>query len=103
MTVQTEEGELNKTEKVLGEDEIITTGTKVTDGTKHWIIVVKGDSDGDGKVGAGDVAVFKANWLTLRDVEGSYLKAMETDGDGKLTPNDLARMKLYIIKKIDEL
>ncbi len=50
-------------------------------------IVIKGDTNGDGKISVNDAVTVVSHTLgTL--VTGAYLKAADTNGDGKISVND---------------
>ncbi len=87
----------NKDGEVLGEDDILATGMTLDVGSLHFSIVVTGDTDGDSKVTANDLAQIKLHIIEIKTLEGLAIEAADIDGDGKITINDAAQIKLVLI------
>ena len=88
----------NDNDKTTG---LIGTGDKITiikgDVSETYIIVIRGDTSGDGKINALDLLqvqkhILKSTTLTLQRFE-----AADTNYDGKINALDLLRVQKYIL------
>lgn len=97
----------NSNNEVVSEDETLATGMRieVTIGdTKYDItIVVKGDTNGDGKAGLLDIIKMNKHRLNKSQLEGAYLQAADIDGDGKVSLLDIIKLNKFRLNKITEL
>ena len=80
---------------------LIATGQKITviyNTTKTYNVVVKGDTNGDGKVSAIDYSKVKLDILKTTKLNGAYSLAADTSGDGKISAIDYSKIKSHILK-----
>ena len=91
-----------RNEKLLGESDKLATGDLLLVGTNAYNVVVNGDVSGDGVVNAVDYALVKAHVLGNTTLEGSYFKAALL-GAEKITPLSYAKIKSFVLKKIETL
>ena len=80
---------------------LIATGQKITviyNTTKTYNVVVKGDTNGDGKVSAIDYSKVKLDILNTTKLNGAYSIAADTSGDGKISAIDYSKIKSHILK-----
>lgn len=83
------------------ENAIIGTGTKLNVGTTlEYVLIIKGDVDGDGIMNLNDIAKMKLHYIEKEFLTGIYLKAADVDEDGKISVNDIAQVKLMYVGKI---
>lgn len=83
------------------ENAIIGTGTKLNVGTTlEYVLIIKGDVDGDGIMNLNDIAKMKLHYIEKEFLTGVYLKAADVDEDGKISVNDIAQVKLMYVGKI---
>lgn len=88
----------NKAGEVLGEDDIITTETKLKVGTTlQFTLIVIGDVDKDGDVDTNDLAKIKLHLIDYEELTGVSLRAADIDDDTEISINDIAQIKLVII------
>lgn len=71
---------------------------KIEDET--YTLVVKGDLNGDGKVGLTDLANLKLSIIGKRTLTTAATLAGDINEDGNTSLNDLAKLKLYLVGKI---
>lgn len=81
---------------------IITTGMKVklivNSKEKDVLnIVVRGDSNGDGKVSITDYTLIRLDILELKNLAGVFLTASDVNGDGKISITDYTLIRLHIL------
>lgn len=82
------------------ENAIIGTGIKLNAGTTlEFVLIVKGDIDGDGIMNLNDIAKMKLHYIEKELLTGIHLKAADLDEDGKVSVNDIAQVKLIYIGK----
>ncbi len=81
----------------------VATGDTVTVGTKIWTFSVRGDVDGDAQLTVNDIGVAKMHYIGVTALTGVYLEAIENDDLEGISVNDIGRLKLAFIKKIDDL
>ena len=74
---------------------------KSTDGAE-FTVVVPGDTDGDGKVGASDARKALRASAKLETLDGAYGKAADINADGKTKAAD-ARSILRVAAKLDKI
>lgn len=60
-------------------------------------VIKKGDTNGDDKVNAIDLAAVKMHILGVKKLEGNALKAGDINGDGAINAVDLAAIKMHIL------
>ena len=80
---------------------LIATGQKITiihNTTKTYNVVLKGDTNGDGKISAIDYSKVKLDILNSNKLQGSYSIAADTSGDGKISAIDYSKIKSHILK-----
>lgn len=86
-----------------GDTEIKTgnvgTGYKVTIDEKEYVIVVKGDVDGDARITAADYVRIKNHIMGKKILESTEKQSADVDSDGKTTAADYVRVKNYIMGK----
>ena len=77
------------------------TGTRITisNGTNstEFVIVVKGDTSGDGVINALDLLQVQKNILGLYDLKNEYKLAGDTSGDGNINALDLLQVQKQIL------
>ncbi len=82
-------------------DGLIGTGYKVTvknaNTNETLTVVVHGDTSGDGKINALDLAQVQKNILGTYKLTGAYNMAGDTSGDGKINALDLAQVQKNIL------
>lgn len=87
----------DKEGNTLGNDDIIATGMSLEVGKLKFTLIVTGDIDGNGKLGATDLAKIKLHLIETEELSGILLKAADMNGDGKISATDLAKIKLALI------
>lgn len=77
----------------------IKTGATITVNGNKFIVVVKGDTNGDGKSSAGDYVLIKNYIMKSTGLEDDIKKsAADVNGDGKVSAGDYVLIKNYIMK-----
>jgi len=79
----------------------LATGDKISitsaGETKTYIIVIRGDTSGNGKIDALDLLKVQKHILDVTDLSGAYLKAGDANNDGKINPLDLLIIQKHIL------
>lgn len=84
--------------QVLQDNDIIATGMTVDVGeTYHRILVVTGDTDGNGEITITDLAQLKLHYIEKEFLSGASLKAADMNYDNEITITDVAQIKLILI------
>lgn len=65
----------------------------------HYIVVIKGDVNGDGSIYATDYVKIKNHIMGKTKLEGAYLKAADINNDNNIYATDYVRIKNYIMGK----
>lgn len=82
----------------------IVTGDKVTISTgteeKTYIIVLYGDTNGDGSISAIDLLNVQKIIINKSNLAGAYYKAADTNKDGKVSAIDLLNVQKHILGKL---
>lgn len=65
----------------------------------HYIVVIKGDVNGDGLIYATDYVKIKNHIMGKAKLEGAYLKAADINNDNNIYATDYVRIKNYIMGK----
>ncbi len=65
--------------------------------TGTFTMMVKGDTNGDGKISISDLAMIKAKLLGNNNLNGVYLSAADINKDGKISISDLAMVKAHLL------
>lgn len=86
---------------VVVSDGLIGTGYKITvknaNTNETLTVVVYGDTSGDGKINALDLAQVQKSILGTYKLTGAYSSAADTSGDGKINALDLAQVQKNIL------
>jgi beta-N-acetylglucosaminidase len=78
-----------------GSSDLLGTGTVIND---KYVIVMMGDTNGDGKINSGDLfSVQKYLINSNTTVSDSIKKAMDVNKDGKVNSGDLFNMQKYLL------
>jgi len=99
--------ELKKSEKSLKQLDVVGTGTKllITDWAAYdgntlvrtYNLVVKGDTDGDGEITAGDAYDIILHSIDMKILAGAYLEAAKINSSDEVTAGDAYDVILYSI------
>ena len=93
---------VNSKQEELELDDYVGTGSilRITDEetgvTKEYIIIVKGDVDGDGKVTATDLAKIRRHLAEIELLEGIFKKGAGMTTWGEVTATDLAKTRRHL-------
>lgn len=60
-------------------------------------VIIKGDTNGDGKINAIDLAAVKMDILGVKKLEGNAAKSADVNGDSVINAVDLAAIKMHIL------
>ena len=101
MKITKEEQEIKDEEVTIGTGYkvVITNGTE----TKEYILVVRGDCDGNGKADFKDMLKINKHRLNKVQLQGEYLEAGELNGDEKVDFKDMLKINKFRLNKITEL
>ena len=102
-TVENIKTKYNNTIIKKGNEEIKTgnvgTGYKVIIEEKEYIIIVKGDIDGDARITAADYVKIKNHIMGKKTLNNVERERTDVDSDNKTTAADYVRVKNYIMGK----
>ena len=90
-------------EKVLTDTDVIKTGQVLTVGENTYILVVTGDTNGDGKADIKDIMQINKHRLNKVQLTNVYLDAGDVNGDGKADIKDIMQINKYRLGKIANL
>lgn len=65
----------------------------------NYIVVIKGDVNGDGLIYATDYVKIKNHIMGKQKLEGAYLKAADINNDNNIYATDYVKIKNYIMGK----
>ena len=98
---------INGDKEIEVEENEIRTGyvIRITKGEekKEYVVVVKGDTNGDGKADFTDILKINKHRLGKQVLEGAYLKAGDVTKDGKADFTDILKINKFRLGKIQEL
>lgn len=86
------------TKDILKTGDIININTGSEE--KSFIIVIKGDNNGDGKISAIDMLRVQKHILNYSQLTGAYKEASDTNYDDKISGIDMLRIQKHILKYI---
>ena len=91
----------NQNNQLISEQTIVGTGMKVRIGTVEYILVVTGDTNGDGRASIVDLSAIKLHSIgkTNYTLTGQYFRAGDMNFDNKINIIDVSRAKLEVIGK----
>jgi hypothetical protein len=94
----------DKDGKAVSNDALLGTGMKVsvmngTETVKSYVVIVTGDTNGDGAIDIADMIAVKACVLKKSKILGEYLKAADVTGDGLIDIADFIKVKAVTLKK----
>lgn len=76
---------------------IIKTGDRLVIGNSTYNLVVRGDTNGDGKVSARDYSVIIGHILGNSNLQGAYFEAADVNKDGKISAKDYSLIICQIL------
>ena len=84
-----------KTTDILktGDKLIITSGSE----TKTYLVVIKGDANGDGKINAQDYVKIKNHIMQTSSLSSAYKQAADVDRNNSISAVDYVKVKNYIM------
>lgn len=85
----------------LNENDVLATGMTLKVGTLEFTLIVTGDINDDGRIGLVDFAKLKLHYIEKELLTGNALKAADIDGNGAVSINDLAQIKLVLIGSME--
>ncbi len=85
-----------KDEHLSGED-LLGTGTIIQIGEKGHLIVVPGDTNGDGRITITDVSQIKLHYIGLELLDEVGQLGADTNRDGSISITDVSQIKLHYI------
>ena len=86
---------VSKSSGTIASGDVITIKSGGQTGT--FTMMVKGDTNGDGKISISDLAMIKAKLLGNNNLNGVYLSAADINKDGKISISDLAMVKAHLL------
>ena len=91
----------NQNNQLISEQTIVGTGMKVRIGTVEYILVVTGDTNGDGRISIVDLSAIKLHSIgkTNYTLTGQYFRAGDMNFDNKINIVDVSMAKLKVIGK----
>ncbi len=75
-----------------------TPSNPSTPSTPATPVIEKGDTNGDGKINAIDLAAVNMHILKVKTLSGDSAKAADVNNDGKINAIDLAAVNMHILK-----
>jgi len=88
----------NKDESVLGTDKIATGYKLKIDSGKTYILIVKGDTNGDAKTNINDIFSINSHRLGIKLIKGEYLEAADVNEDGVADVRDIFKVNSYRLR-----
>ena len=76
---------------------IISTGAVIKKSNESFIVVVKGDLTGDGKINSGDLLQMRKHLLEEVILTGAYKQAGIIESNGNIKSLDLLRLRQYLL------
>ena len=76
---------------------IISTGAVIKKSNESFIVVVKGDLTGDGKINSGDLLQMRKHLLEEVILTGAYKQAGIIESNGNIKSFDLLRLRQYLL------
>lgn len=94
---------IKRDDVVLSKDKLVATGDIATIGKEEYIIVKKGDCNGDGGVKANDYLIIKDYIMGVGNakLEGAKKLAADVTGDGAVKANDYLKIKDHIMYGVE--
>lgn len=82
---------------------IVFSGMKLTFSGTEYTFILKGDTDGNGKITAADARIALRHAARLENIDDSILPAAEVDEDGRVTAKDARIILRYAAKLISQM
>lgn len=87
--------------EVVTDEELIGTGYKLIvedeNGTSTYTVIIKGDTNGDGKISVKDLLLVKKDILEIEKLEGEYLFAALANGEERINLKSYKMIKMDIL------
>lgn len=92
--IKDKNGSVKSSGQIATGDQIII---KSNNQTVTFKVVIKGDTNSDGKISISDLAMIKAKLLGTNSLNGAYYEAADINKDGKISIADLAMVKAHLL------
>ena len=86
--------------EITEEEALVGTGMTMQIENENYVLVVRGDINGDGKISLVDLANLKLSMVGKRTLNTASAIAGDINGDGNTSLNDLVKLKMYLVGKI---
>ncbi len=88
----------DKNGNAIADDAVVGTGCVVkVSKDKEYVIIVWGDTDGDGNIDITDYLKVKSTMYSINSLTGVYFNAADADDDGYITVTDYLKLKAYLL------
>ena len=84
-------------EDATNNSENFATGSRIMLGETEYILVVKGDVNGDGDITPLDYVKIKNHIMNISSLDDCYKLAADSNGDGNISPLDYVKVKNHIM------
>ena len=87
--------------EITEEEALVGTGMTMQIENENYVLVVRGDINGDGKISLVDLANLKLSMVGKRTLNTASTMAGDINGDGNTSLNDLVKLKMYLVGKVN--
>ena len=86
-------------DRVVSDDTPLATGMTAEVNGETYILVVKGDLNGDGKITITDLVSLQSHLVGKSSLTGAYLEAADLNDDGTISITDVVKAARVIVGK----
>ena len=87
----------NSNNEAVNENEKIATGMYFNFNNKKYIIVVKGDVNGNGTVTVTDLSILKQLYIGMLELKYENMKAADMNNDNQISVTDISLLKMFLV------
>lgn len=87
----------NSNNEIVNGSDMLATGMYFNMNNKKYIVVVKGDVNGNGTVTVTDLSILKQLYIGMKELNYENMKAADMNNDSQISITDISLLKMFLV------